>query len=100
MQHGTWPWRGSHDRLSIFMKYAPLSTPSIGRCYLPEEYSAMDAAAGGGAVSEAALRLLQPPRYSEGQSMWADPAAEEVLRLRDDERSRQKRSHAHATARL
>ena len=64
----------------------------------------MDPAAGGSAVSEAALRLLQPPRYSEGQSVWADPAAEEVMWLRDDERSRQKRSqkrsHAHASARL
>ena len=81
-QHGTWPWRGNHERLSIFMKYAPASSPSIGRHYLPDEYTG---------VNEEAQRLLQPPQYSEGQRVWADPAPAEVIRLREAERDRQKR---------
>ena len=82
VQHGTWPWRGDRDRLSIFMKYTPAAAPSIGRHYLPDEYIG---------VNEEAQQLLLPPTYSEGQSQWVDPAPVEVAMLRDEERERQKR---------
>lgn len=67
------------------MKYAPASSPSIGRHYLPDEYVR---------VSEVAQQLLQPPKYSEEQSPWVDPAPAKVVSLREEERERQQRGIA------
>ena len=75
MTHGTWPWRGAHDRISVFMKYALASEPSIGRQYDADEYEG---------VGGAARRLLAPPAGAS----WADPASEEAQRERERGRAR------------
>eukprot|EP01052_Picozoa_sp_SAG31_P030786 SAG31_NODE_3190_length_4571_cov_3.184481_3_plen_147_part_00 len=76
MTHGTWPWRGGHDRISVFMKYALASEPSIGRHYEAGEYEG---------VGGAARRLLTPPPAG---ASWADPASEEAQRERERGRAR------------
>ena len=78
MTHGTWPWRGDHDRISVFMKYALASEPSIGRQYEASEYEG---------VGGAARRLLAPPTGASWDPAW-DPASEEAQRERERGRAR------------
>jgi hypothetical protein len=57
LAHGTLPWRGNHERRTVFYKYSPEPLAWSRRYYVPDDYHDL---------TEGQRRLLRPPGLSPG----------------------------------
>ena len=57
LTHGTLPWRGSHERRTVFFKYSPEPLAWSRSYYVPDDYPDL---------TERQRSLLRPPGLSQG----------------------------------